>query len=94
MTAPKGSVAAAPRRYQSKKHQRWPMRILISMLSLGGMLGIWQFVAHEPAASAHSTPSFQDAEQQLQLGNNNNNVQGDNPFQSAPGAPNTSSGVS
>ena len=94
MLSAKSSVSAAPRRYQGKKHQRWPMRILVSALSLGGMLGIWQFVAHEPAASARGTPSFQDAEQQLQLGNNNGTSQGTDPFQNAPSAPNTVSGVS
>lgn len=94
MFSAKGGAPAASKRYHEKKHPRWPTRIAVSAISLGAMLGIWLFVAHEPAASAHATPSFQDAEQQLQLGNNADNFQGNDPFQGAPSAPNTVSGVS
>jgi hypothetical protein len=66
--------------YQGKKKQRWPTRIVVALVSVGGLLGLWQFVAHEPPAAAHETPSFEDAEQQLQLGpastNNNNDNNG------------------
>lgn len=68
--------------YQGKKKQRWPTRIVVALVSVGGLLGLWQFVAHETPAAAHETPSFQDAEQQLQLGpanNNNNNGSVGNP---------------
>ncbi len=54
--------------YQGKKKQRWPTRIVLALVSVGGLLGLWQFVAHETPAAARQTPSFQDAEQQLQLG--------------------------
>ncbi|HEU5200502.1 MAG TPA: hypothetical protein VFU32_12760 [Ktedonobacterales bacterium] len=81
-------------RYQARK-RRWPMRILVAAISLVGMLGLWQFVANEPAAAAQNTPSMQDAEQQLQL----NNITGDGSAgwfsnQNAPGAPNVISGQS
>jgi|GEM_PF-1419444 len=84
----------APKGYQAKKHIRWPTRVIVALLSVGGMLGLWQFVAHEPAASAHSTPSFQDAEQQLQLSNNGDGSQGYYSSQNAPSAPNVISSQS
>ncbi len=87
-----GAARPAPKGYQAKKHIRWPTRIVVAVLSVGGMLGLWQFVAHEPAASAHSAPSFQDAEQQLQLGNNGS--QGYYSSQNAPSAPNVISSQS
>lgn len=81
-------------RYQARK-RRWPARILVAAISVAGMLGLWQFVANEPAAAAQNTPSMQDAEQQLQL----NNTTGDGSAgwfsnQNAPGAPNVISGQS
>lgn len=81
-------------RYQAKKH-RWPTRLLVVAISVAGMLGLWQFVANEPAAAAQNTPSMQDAEQQLQL--NNNTGDGSAGWfsnQNAPGAPNVISGQS
>ncbi len=85
----------APRAYQGKKKQRWPTRILVALVSVLGMLGLWQFVAHEPPASAHSTPSFQDAEQQLHLGNSSDTSAGGFfSTQDAPNAPNVISGMS
>ena len=88
-----------PKGYQGKKKQRWPTRIVIALVSVGAMLGLWQIVANEPAASAHSTPSVQDAEQQLQLGapnNGNGNGNGNGIFQNNPNTspPNIGSGVS
>ena len=82
-------------RYQARKH-RWPMRIFVAAISLVGMLGLWQFVANEPAAAAQNTPSMQDAEQQLQLSNNNtgNGSAGWFSNQNAPSAPNVTSGQS
>ena len=80
-------------RYQTKKH-RWPTRILVAALSVAGMLGLWQFVANEPAA-AQNTPSMQDAEQQLQLSNNSGDGSaGWFSNQNAPSAPNVISGQS
>jgi hypothetical protein len=66
------------------------MRIVVGLLSVGGMLGLWQFVAHEQTASAQEPPSIQDAEQQLQLGSG----QDSSSFQGAPSAPHTFSGTS
>jgi hypothetical protein len=80
--------------YQGKKKQRWPTRLVVAALSVGGMLGLWQFVAHEPAVSAHGTPSFQDAEQQLQLGNSNDGSSGFFSSQNAPNPPSIISGMS
>ena len=81
-------------RYQARKH-RWPTRILVAALSVGGLLGLWQFVANEPVAAAPNTPSMQDAEQQLQLSNNTGDGSaGWFSNQNAPGAPNVSSGQS
>lgn len=95
MTSERINSRAAPKGYQPKKHRRWPTRIVVALVSLGGMLGLWQFVAHEPAAAAQSTPSFQDAEQQLQLGAPNNDGSTGTPsFQNAPGVPNVQSGAS
>ena len=88
MNSEKKAVRAAPGRYQAKPHRRWPMRIVAGLLSVGGMLGLWQFVAHEQAVSAKEPPSIQDADQQLQLGS------GQNSSQNAPSAPNTVSGTS
>ena len=88
MNSEKKTARPAPGRYQANPKRRWPMRIVVALLSVGGLLGLWQFVAHEQVASAHDTPSIQDAEQQLQLGGN----QG--PYQGAPSAPNTVSGTS
>lgn len=65
------------------------MRLVAALLSVGGLLGLWQFVAHEQIASAHDTPTIQDADQQLQLGGQNASS-----FQNAPSAPNTVSGTS
>lgn len=85
----------APRAYQGKKKQRWPTRIVVALVSVLGLLGLWQFVAHEPAVSAHSAPSFQDAEQQLQLGNpSDTSASGIFSTQNAPSAPNVISGMS
>lgn len=75
---------SAPKAYQNKKKQRWPTRIVIALVSVAAMLGLWQIVANEPAASAHTTPSFQDAEQQLQLGAPNNGSVQNNPNTSPP----------
>lgn len=95
MTLQRNNSRAAPKGYQPKKHRRWPTRIVVALVSLGGMLGVWQFVAHEPAAAAQSTPSFQDAEQQLQLGSPNDSSSAGTPsFQNAPGVPNVQSGAS
>lgn len=81
-------------RYQAKK-RRWPARILMAVLSVAGMLGLWQFVANEPAAAAQNTPSMQDAEQQLQLSNNTGNGSaGWFSNQNAPSAPNVISSQS
>lgn len=81
-------------RYQTKK-RRWPTRILVAVLSVAGMLGLWQFVANEPAAAAQNTPSMQDAEQQLQLSNNSGDGSaGWFSNQNAPSAPNVISGQS
>jgi heme A synthase len=81
-------------RYQTKK-RRWPTRILVAALSVAGMLGLWQFVANEPAAAAQNTPSMQDAEQQLQLSNNSGDgSSGWFSNQNAPSAPNVISGQS
>jgi heme A synthase len=81
-------------RYQTKK-RRWPMRILVAALSVAAMLGLWQFVANEPAAAAQNTPSMQDAEQQLQLSNNSGDGStGWFSNQNAPSAPNAISGQS
>ncbi len=84
---------ALPRaRYQGKQHQRWPMRLVASVLSVVGLLGLWQFIAHEPAISRHARPSLEHAEQQLQLSGAVDGRPGSgrnfNPF------PNTSSGTS
>jgi hypothetical protein len=84
----------APKAYQGKKKQRWPTRIVVALVSVLGMLGLWQIVAHEPAVSAHGTPSFQDAEQQLQLGNPNDQSGGFFSTQNAPSVPNVISGMS
>jgi hypothetical protein len=94
MSAERMNPRGAPRGYHQKKKQRWPTRIILSLLSVGGLLGLWQFVAHEPAASAQSAPSFQDAEQQLQLGNSNDSSSGFFSSQDAPSAPNIISGMS
>lgn len=88
MNSEKKTARAAPGRYQAKPHRRWPMRIVVALLSVGGMLGLWQFVAHEQAASAKEPPSIQDAEQQLQLSGGLNSSQG------TLSAPNTVSGTS
>lgn len=81
-------------RYQTKK-RRWPTRILVAALSVAGILGLWQFVANEPAAAAQNTPSMQDAEQQLQLSNNSGDGSaGWFSNQNAPSAPNVISGQS
>ena len=81
-------------RYQVRK-RRWPTRILVAALSVAGMLGLWQFVANEPAAAAQNTPSMQDAEQQLQLSNNpGDGSAGWFSNQNAPSAPNVISGQS
>jgi hypothetical protein len=92
MTFERKNPRPAPK-YQGKKKQRWPTRITLVLVSVAGMLGLWQFVAHEPPVSAHSAPSFQDAEQQLQLGNSGN---GSNIFsvQNAPNPPNITTGLS
>jgi heme A synthase len=92
MTFERKNARPAPK-YQGKKKQRWPTRIALALVSVAGMLGLWQFVAHEPAASAHPAPNIQDAEQQLQLGNSND---GSNIFsiQNAPNPPNVISGMS
>jgi hypothetical protein len=95
MTSRSINPDAAPKGYRPRRHRRWPTRIVVALVSLGGMLGLWQFVAHEPAAAAQNTPSFQDAEQQLQLSNlNNGGSTGTSPFQNAPGVPNVQSGTS
>jgi hypothetical protein len=79
-------------RYQGKKHRRWPTRLVASFLSMAGLLGLWQFIAHEPALSHQAPPSLEHAEQQLQLGGTLDAPPGSgrifNPF------PNTSSGTS
>ncbi len=81
---------SVPKAYQGKKKQRWPTRIVIALVSVAGMLGLWQFIAHEPPVSSHSTPSFQDAEQELQLGAPNNGAT--HTFNASP--PNIYSGLS
>ena len=83
-----------PKPFQGKKKQRWPMRILVTLVSVSGLLGLWQFVAHEPAASAQGTPSFQEVEQQLHLGNSSESSSGIFSIQNAPSAPNVISGMS
>lgn len=57
----------APRPNQKLK-RRWPMRAVLSVLSVAGLLWLWQFIANEPTTSAQNTPSLQNAQQQLQLG--------------------------
>jgi heme A synthase len=95
MTLERTNQRHAPKTYQGKKKQRWPTRILVALVSLGGMLGLWQFVAHEPTASARATPTIQDAEQQLQLNNSASNDGSSNFFSSSSAPnPNTLSGVS
>jgi hypothetical protein len=95
MSVYKNNARPAPKQYQGKKHTRWRMRVTAVALSVAGALGLWQFVAHEPPISTHSAPSFQDAEQQLQLNNRNDASQsGFFSSQGAPSAPNTISGVS
>lgn len=82
---------AVPRaRYQGRQHRRWPMRLVAGVLSVAGLLGLWQFIAHEPAVSRHAPPSLEHAEQQLQLSGAVDGRPGRNfnPF------PNTSSGTS
>ncbi|HEY7127123.1 MAG TPA: hypothetical protein VH540_24520 [Ktedonobacterales bacterium] len=78
--------------YRGKQHRRWPMRLVAGALSVLGMFGLWQFIAHEPAVSRHAPPSLEHAEQQLQLGGAVDSGRGSqrnfNPF------PNTSSGTS
>jgi hypothetical protein len=64
----------APKPYQGKKKRRWPTRIFVGAVSLGGLLGLWQLVANEPVGTPHDTPTLQDAQQQLQLGTNNTPV--------------------
>ena len=90
------NVRAAPKGYREKKHVRWRMRLAAAVVSVAGLLGLWQFVANE-APAAPATPTFRDVEQQLQLGNTNlqgqQGQQGQFNFQGAP-APNTSSGSS
>jgi hypothetical protein len=54
--------------YQGKRHRRWPLRVLVGVLSVAGLLGLWQFIAHEPAATKHAAPTLQSTEDQLQLG--------------------------
>ncbi len=90
MSVEKKTVRAAPGRYQAKPHRRWPTRIVVALLSVAGMLGLWQYVAHEQASAAQEPPSIQDAEQQLQLGGGPDSSS----FQGAPSAPNTVSGTS
>ena len=55
---------------------------------------LWQFVAYEPAASTQGTPSFQEVEQQLHLGNSSDGSSGIFSIQNAPSAPNVMSGIS
>ncbi len=57
----------APRPNQKQK-RRWPMRTVLSILSVAGLLWLWQFIANEPTTSAQDTPSLQNAQQQLHLG--------------------------
>ncbi|HLV97116.1 MAG TPA: hypothetical protein VKT82_00435 [Ktedonobacterales bacterium] len=97
MTFERQNPRSAPK-YQGKKKQRWPTRITLVLVSVAGMLGLWQFVANEPPVSAHQTPSFQDAEQQLQLGTSSNgsgsSSSGTFSSQPAPNPPNVISGMS
>jgi hypothetical protein len=83
---------AVPRpTYQGTKHRRWPMRLVAGAVALAGLLGLWQFIAHEPAATHHAPASLQHAEDQLQLGGTLDSGRGQRNF--AP-FPNTSSGTS
>ena len=84
----------APKYQGKKKKQRWPTRIVLALVSVAGVLGLWQFIAHEPLVSAHTAPSFQDAEQQLQLGNRSDGSSGIFSTQNAPNPPNIISGMS
>lgn len=95
MTFERKNQRPAPK-YQGKKKQRWPTRIVLALVSVAGMLGLWQFVAQEPPVSAHAAPSFQDAEQQLQLGNSSEGSGSSGIFSSqpAPNPPNVISGMS
>lgn len=81
-------------KYQARKKQRWPTRIILALVSVAGVLGLWQFVAHEPPVSSHPAPSFQDAEQQLQLGHSSDGSSGIFSTQNAPNPPNVMSGMS
>jgi len=95
MTFERGMQRPAPKYQGKKKKQRWPTRIVLALVSVAGVLGLWQFIAHEPPVSAHTAPSFQDAEQQLQLGSSSSNSSSGNfSTQNAPNPPNIISGMS
>lgn len=79
----------SPRPHRAPK-RRWPQRLVAGLLSLGGLLGLWQVLARAPTA-AQPEPTLQSAEQQLQPGSG---TQGWFSSQGAPRPPDTSSGVS
>lgn len=80
----------SPRPNRAPK-RRWPLRLVAGLLSLGGLLGLWQVVSHAPAAAAQPEPTLQSAEQQLQPGSG---TQSWFSSQGAPRPPDTTSGVS
>ncbi|HEY7349460.1 MAG TPA: hypothetical protein VH599_14185 [Ktedonobacterales bacterium] len=80
----------SPRPYRAPK-RRWRVRLGAGLLSLAGLLGLWQIVSRAPAAAAQQAPTLQNAEQQLQLGNG---TQGWFSPAGAPRPPDTVSGVS
>jgi hypothetical protein len=57
----------APKPNQKIK-RRWPLRTVLSVLSVAGLLWLWQFIANEQTTSAQSIPSLQNAQHELQLG--------------------------
>jgi hypothetical protein len=86
-------AGASAARYRARPHRRWHTRLAAVALSLGGLLGLWGVIAHLPAAPARSTPTLQDAEQQLQIGGSTSSQNWFSP-QGAPRPPDVVSGVS
>lgn len=80
-------------RYRARPRRRWRARLTAAALSLSALLGLWELIAHLPAASARSTPTLQNAEQQLQIGGSTSSQNWFSP-QGAPRPPDVVSGVS
>jgi len=86
-------AGASAARYRARPRRRWRARLVAAALSLGGLLGLWGVIARLPATLARSTPTLQDAEQQLQIGGSSSSQNWFSP-EGAPRPPDVVSGVS